>query len=62
MIPATSYDDVDNYSINISSYTIPENYFNYLNYKVSQTPTQNQFLYSSQITKKQFEQSIHVNI
>ena len=51
MIPASTYDDVDNYSINISSYTVPENYFNYLNYRITQTPTQNQFLYSSQITK-----------
>ena len=51
MIPASNYDDVDNYSINISGYTIPDNYFNYLNYKVSKTPTQNQFLYSSQLTK-----------
>ena len=51
MIQATTYDDVDNCSINISSYTIPENYFNYLNYKVSKTQNQNQFLNSSQITK-----------
>ena len=51
MIPASNYDDDDNYSINISSYTNPENYYNYLNYRISKTPNNQQFLYTSQITK-----------
>ena len=53
MIPASNYDDVDNYSINITSYTNPENYYNYLNYRISNISNQEQqqFLYSSQIIK-----------
>ena len=35
MIPASNYDDDDYFSINISSYTTPENYYNYLNYRVT---------------------------
>ena len=51
MIPSSNYDDNDTYSINISSYTNPETYYNYLNYRITKTPNQQQFLYTSQITK-----------
>lgn len=51
MIPTSNYDDDDNYNINISSYTTPENFYNYLNYRVEKTPNEQQFLYTSQIKK-----------
>ena len=53
MIPATNYDDDDNYNITISSYTNPETTYNYLNYKINKTASQSQqFLYNSQIRKE----------
>ncbi len=57
MIQASNYDDDDNYSINISSYTNPENYYNYLNYRITKTPNNQQFLYTSQIKKNGLDTS-----
>ena len=57
MIPSSNYDDDDTYSINISSYTNPETYYNYLNYAITQTPNNQQFLYTSQITKNNLNTS-----
>ena len=34
MIPATNYDDNDNYSVAITGYSSPEITHNYVNYKI----------------------------